>query len=133
MQDIAYKQKYLKYKAKYLELKRGGGNNLKFEEIKKKFEEIKKKTESSNKLYFGSNKKEILEISQKKNKDNNDYLSIEYQFIKEGKIEIDTQSIPNDNFFKNRFNDPTYNVQIKLNEKSEYILTICDDCAGIDK
>ena len=36
MQDIAYKQKYLKYKAKYLELKKGGGKGEKEGEKGKK-------------------------------------------------------------------------------------------------
>jgi hypothetical protein len=65
MQDIAYKQKYLKYKSKYLELKRGGGKKLKFAEIKKKFDEI---ISAGKKLYFEDTKNEIRKISQEKYK-----------------------------------------------------------------
>jgi hypothetical protein len=41
MQDIAYKQKYLKYKAKYLELKKGGGKKITFKSLKDKFLALK--------------------------------------------------------------------------------------------
>jgi len=39
MQDIAYKQKYLKYKAKYLELK-GGEKVTTFKELDNKIRDI---------------------------------------------------------------------------------------------
>jgi hypothetical protein len=48
MQDIVYKQKYLKYKAKYLELKKGGGGDnqyMHFDDIKKQFVDLKGKGE----------------------------------------------------------------------------------------
>lgn len=45
MQDIAYKQKYLKYKAKYLELKKGGGKKITFKSLNEQFLALKSKPE----------------------------------------------------------------------------------------
>jgi len=139
MHDVNYKRKYLKYKSKYIELKRGGGDGkkVKFSEIKEKFNKIKA---DGKKLYFEDNTKQIVNITEGKynktarSKKDNYYLSINFQYIKNGKMENDYKSIDDNNFFAGLFNSlstPTYNVEIKPQDK-DYILIICfNDCKGI--
>jgi hypothetical protein len=125
MQDIAYKQKYLKYKAKYLELKKGGGKKLKFSEIKLKFDDIKK---LSDKLFFNNIKNEITDISQIKNN-----LEIVYKYRgKDGKIYHTPLSVIGESTF---FGDATYDVEIvSASDHTNFILRVCkDNCTGIAK
>jgi hypothetical protein len=146
MQNIDYKQKYLKYKAKYLELKRGGAINKKitFAEIEDIFKNIKKK---KGYLYYLDNSKEILDITQQKydksneSKKGNYYLKIKYRVIEykdnnpengefvEKDILIDENNLTA-GIFEKTFNT-TYNVEIKPSNHNNYILYKCpDNCTG---
>ena len=129
MQDIAYKQKYLKYKAKYLELKKGGGyKRLTFKEIIKKFNEIKG---INDKLYFENTKNEIINISEKTNIHS---LTINYEY---------TERFNGRNYKHNPsievtgklsfIGDDTYGVEIiSAKGSTNYILKVCQtECSGI--
>jgi hypothetical protein len=87
MQDIAYKQKYLKYKAKYLELKMVGGEKLAtYIAILNKFNKIRN-TVPPNKLYYSRFNKEIddfenveiIAIEEKTSPKGTKFLDIRFQ------------------------------------------------------
>jgi hypothetical protein len=132
-----YEKKYKKYKSKYLELKGGGEKRLTFANINKKFNELKN---NNTKLYFKryvdfikDEKLEIISISEKKNKNNNKYLYINYKDVSEKSVnkgKEDSLSVNNWNMFQ--FTEATYNLNIKKDSENNFVLQDCiGECQGI--
>jgi len=124
MEKKNYKQKYLKYKAKYLELKRGGGNKyLTYKQIKKIFNELKVKQKN---LYYEKfidyKKEEKLEIINIEEKDKN--LIISYKDVNNNNKESFT-TIGGDRGF---FSDPEYNLNIIIKDGNYYLKTCIVEC-----